>query len=184
MKGGTQRLVEKWTWEKDEWVTTWEEIERWSIDPGRVPEPAWDSLEQCEEGYRRMEERRRYKGTRLARKPERQPQDYFLGRGHTRRLAESRRRPEPTPRAYCGERVTGQAPCYAVERTVSPVRYSSPVRSIRAPRICRAGMGIQPGRRVPAQHSWSPVYLLGPGYLVSGELAQPNIKEVSSLQRT
>lgn len=82
MKGGTQRLVEKWTWEKDEWVTTWEEVERWSIDPGRVPGPAWDSLEQCEEGYRRMEERRRYKGTRLARKPERQPQDYFLGGAH------------------------------------------------------------------------------------------------------
>jgi hypothetical protein len=34
----------------DEWVTTWEEIEKWSIDPGRVPEPTWDSMEQCEEG--------------------------------------------------------------------------------------------------------------------------------------
>jgi hypothetical protein len=76
-----QRFVEKWTREKDEWVTTWEEIERWSIDPERVPVPAWDSMEQCEEGYRRMEEWRRYKGTRLAWKPERQPQYFFLGGG-------------------------------------------------------------------------------------------------------
>ena len=50
--------------------TTWEEVERWSVDPGRVPEPTWDSMEQCEEGYRRMESARQ---TRLARKPERQP---------------------------------------------------------------------------------------------------------------
>ena len=28
--------------------TTWEEIDRWAVDPERVPEPAWDSLEQCE----------------------------------------------------------------------------------------------------------------------------------------
>ena len=96
-------------------------------------------------------------GTRLA-------PNIFGGGGHTRRLAESCRRPEPTPRAYCGDRVTGQAPCYAVVRTVSPVRYSILVRSIPAPSIGRTRMGIQPGRRVPAQHSWSPVYLLGPGY--------------------
>ena len=38
-----------------DYVTTWNEIERWSVDPGRVQEPAWDSLEQCEEEYRRME---------------------------------------------------------------------------------------------------------------------------------
>ena len=41
--------------QREESETTWEEIERWSVDPERVPEPAWDSLEQCEEGYRRME---------------------------------------------------------------------------------------------------------------------------------
>ena len=35
--------------------TTWEEIDRWAADPERVQEPAWDSLQQCEEGYRRME---------------------------------------------------------------------------------------------------------------------------------
>ena len=39
--------------------TTWEEIDRWAVDPERVPEPAWDSLEQCEEGYRRMESKRK-----------------------------------------------------------------------------------------------------------------------------
>ena len=36
-----------------------------------------------------------------------------------RKLAESGRRPEPTPRAYRGECVTGQAPCYAEMRKVS-----------------------------------------------------------------
>ena len=38
--------------------TTWEEIDRWAADPERVQEPAWDSLQQCEEGYRRMESKR------------------------------------------------------------------------------------------------------------------------------
>ena len=38
-----------------DYVTTWDEIDRWSVDPERVPETAWDSLEQCEEGHRRME---------------------------------------------------------------------------------------------------------------------------------
>ena len=43
---------DSWTGEQRylEYETTWEEIERWSVDPGRVPEPAWDSLEQCENG--------------------------------------------------------------------------------------------------------------------------------------
>lgn len=76
--------------------------------------------------------------------------------------------------------MTGQTPWYAVMRTVSPFRIHSPVRSIPAPRICRARGGIQPGRMVPAQHSWSPVHLLGPGYpapalrTVSGASAQPS----------
>jgi hypothetical protein len=47
---------------------------------------------------------------------------------------------------------------------VSPVRIQSPVCSIPTPRICQARMGIQPGRMVPVQRSWSPVHLLGPGY--------------------
>ena len=55
--------------------TTWEEIDRWAVDPGRVPEPAWDSLEQCEEGYRRMERQARRRG----RKPESQPQKCIGG---------------------------------------------------------------------------------------------------------
>ena len=52
--------------------TTWEEIDRWAVDPERVPEPAWDSLEQCEEGYRRMELERQSR--RRKRKPKGQPQ--------------------------------------------------------------------------------------------------------------
>ncbi|XP_071240786.1 uncharacterized protein [Salvelinus alpinus] len=78
--------------------------------------------------------------------------------------AESGYRPEPTPRAYRGERVTGQAPCYAGKRTVSPVRMHSPVRSEPALRKHHARVGIQPGRIVPAQRSWSPVRRFGPGY--------------------
>ena len=73
-------------------------------------------------------------------------------------------RPEPTPRAYRGERVTGQAPCYPVLRTMPSVCIHSPVRSVQAPRSGRARVGIQPGRIVPAQRSWPPVRLFGPDY--------------------
>ena len=38
------------------------------------------------------------------------------------------RRPTLTSCGYRGARETGQAPCYAVVRTVSPVRVHSPVR--------------------------------------------------------
>ena len=48
--------------------TLWEEIDRWAADPERVQEPAWDSLQQCEEGYRRMESKR--KARRLRAKTE------------------------------------------------------------------------------------------------------------------
>jgi hypothetical protein len=58
-----------------------------------------------------------------------------LGSGHMGSVAKSGRRPEPTPHAYRGERWTGQAPCFAMRRTVSPVRRHSPVRYIAAPRI-------------------------------------------------
>ena len=58
---------------------------------------------------------------------ERQPQ-IFLGGGHTRCGTKPGSRPELTPRAYYKQRITGQAPCYAVKRTVSPVRAHSPVR--------------------------------------------------------
>ena len=92
-------------------------------------------------------------------------------------MHECGRRPEPTPRDYCGERVTGQALCYAEERMVSPVHYSSTVRSIPAPRIGRGRMGIQPGMR----RSWSPVYLFGipPVYLFGPEYPAPALHTVS-----
>ena len=80
-------------------------------------------------------------------------------------MAKSGRRPEPTPCAYRGERWIGQAPCYAVRPTVSPVRRHSPVRYIAAPRIGRARVGIEPCAMKPAQRIWSPVRLLGPGYM-------------------
>ena len=89
----------------------------------------------------------------------------FFGGGHTGSVAESGLRPEPTPRAYRKERDTGQAPCYAVERTVSPVRIHSLVRYIPTPRIGRARVGIQPGRIVLAQRAWPPERLFGPGCL-------------------
>ena len=40
--------------------------------------------------------------------------------GHMGSVAKSGRRPEPNPCAYRRARGTGQAPCYVVERTVSP----------------------------------------------------------------
>ena len=80
-------------------------------------------------------------------------------------MAKSGRRPAPSPRAYCEERGTGQAACYAVRRTVSPVRRHSPVHYIAAPRIGRARVGIEPGAMKPAQRIWSPGRLLGPGYM-------------------
>ena len=56
--------------------TTWEEIDRWAVDPGRVPEPAWDSMEQCKEGYRRM---RLAKPARQCDRYERQPPQKKFG---------------------------------------------------------------------------------------------------------
>ena len=75
------------------------------------------------------------------------------------------RRPAPTSCAYRGAGETGQAPCYAVKRTVSPVRVHSPVRYIPAPRIGRARVGIEPSAMKPALRIWSPVRLLGPAYM-------------------
>ncbi|XP_052330582.1 uncharacterized protein LOC127910567 [Oncorhynchus keta] len=74
-----------------------------------------------------------------------------------------------------GGRGTGQAPCYAVERTVSPVRVLSPVRYIPAPHICRARVKIQPGRLVPALLSRSPVRLHGPVYPVPPPHTSPPV---------
>jgi hypothetical protein len=72
--------------------TTWEEIDRWAADPERVHAPAWDSLQQCEEGYRRMESKR--KTRRRRGKTESNPQ-LFIGGGRRERV-ESGFRPEPT----------------------------------------------------------------------------------------
>ena len=56
-------------------------------------------------------ERRHYEElARQCNRDERQPQN-FLGEGHTGSVAKSVRRPEPTPRAYRGARLTGQASC-------------------------------------------------------------------------
>ena len=82
--------------------------------------------------------------------------------GHTGSVAKAGRRPAPTSHAYRRERGTGQAPCYAVRRTVSPVRLHNPVRYIPAPCIGQARVGIEPGAMNPAQRIWSPVRLLGP----------------------
>ena len=99
---------------------------------------------------------------------------------HTGSVAKSGRRPTPIPCAYRGERgrCTGQAPCYAMRCTVSPVRRHSPVRYIAAPRIGRARVGIKPGAMNPAQRIWSPVHLLGPVYM------SPALPMVSPGRRT
>ena len=76
-------------------------------------------------------------------------------------------------RAYRGGHCTGQALCYAVECTVSPVRMLSSVRYIPAPRICRARVRIQPGRMVPALLSRFPVRLHGPVYPVPPPRTSP-----------
>jgi hypothetical protein len=36
--------------QREEPETIWEVVERWSADLRRLPEPAWESMEQCEEG--------------------------------------------------------------------------------------------------------------------------------------
>jgi hypothetical protein len=62
-----------------------------------------------------------------------------------------------TSRAHNKDRGTGQALCYVVKRTVSPVRVHSLVRSEPALCNCNARVVIQPGQIVPDQRSWSPL---------------------------
>ena len=81
---------------------------------GRGQDPAMEAGGGSERGTATI---RGVKATTEARKA---TPKYFLG-GHTGRLAEVGFRPEPTPHAYRG---TGQASCYAVMHTVSPVRPS------------------------------------------------------------
>ena len=136
----------------------------WMVkDPGHsleniaAPKKSW---------RRRRSERRWYEEAARRRgwKPESQPQK-CLGRGHTGSVAKPGRRTAPTSCAHRGARETGQAPCYAVKRTVSPVRVHSPVRYIPAPRIGRARVSIEPSAMKPALRIWSPVRLLGLAYM-------------------
>ena len=88
----------------------------------------------------------------------------FRSGGLTGSMAMPGRRPAQTPCAYRGARETGQAPCYAMERTVFPVRVHSPVRFIPALRIGRARVGIEPGKVGQDWCSRAPVRLHGPVY--------------------
>ena len=95
-------------------------------------------------------ERQRYEELAQRGVHKRQPPKHFLG-GGTRgdwwsQVMDS------------GERVTSQVPVYAALRRVSPVHSHCPVRSLQAPRSCRARVGIQPLIQPP------PVRLFGPGY--------------------
>ncbi|KAM9528409.1 uncharacterized protein ACWYII_041088 [Salvelinus alpinus] len=147
-------------WEKEDW--TWEEI----LD-GKGP---WAEPVECRRPKAELEaakaERRRYE--EAARKQGWKPASTtlkFLGgwlRGSGPRAG---RRPAPTSQANRGEREYGQTPCYAVERTVSPVRVHSPVRVIPPPRTGRARLSIEPSAMRPALHIWPPVRLLGPAYM-------------------
>ncbi|KAM9411161.1 uncharacterized protein ACWYII_025976 [Salvelinus alpinus] len=150
-----QRSQDSWTWEeildgKGPWA-----------QPGEYRRPKAE-LEAAKAERRWYEEAARRRGW----EPESQTQT-FLGGGHTRSVAKPGRIPEPTPRAYRGVRGrrTGQTPCYAVKRTVSPVRVLSPVRAIPPCRTGRARLGIEPDVMKPAQRIWPPVRLLGPAYM-------------------
>ncbi|XP_052314142.1 proline-rich protein 36-like isoform X1 [Oncorhynchus keta] len=160
-----QRYLENWTWEeildgKGPWA-----------QPGEYCRPKAE-LEAAKAERRRYEKAAWQRGW----KPERQPQIFWGGR-YTRSVAKSSRRPEPTPHAYRRARGTGQAPCYAVERMVSPVRVHSPVRYIPGPRIGRDRVGIEPGAMKPALRIWSPVHLLGPAYMA------PALRMVSQVRQ-
>jgi hypothetical protein len=123
----------------------WERILDVGGDPGGKGSPAVGAGGSSEEG--RGSEK---KGPGLHRVTvgskdwEATPKTFFGGR-HVGSVAESVFRPEPTRHTYRKERGTGQAPCYAVERTVSPVRVHSPVRYIPTPHNGQARVGIQPG---------------------------------------
>ena len=75
-------------------------------------------------------------------------------------------KPAHTPCAHRWARETGQAPCYAMERTVFPVRVHSPVRFIPVLHIGRARVGIESGKLGQAWCSRAPVRLHGPVYPV------------------
>ncbi|KAM9544483.1 uncharacterized protein ACWYII_035825 [Salvelinus alpinus] len=153
---------EQQQWGKEEW--TWEEIldgkGPWT-QPGEYRRPKAE-LEAAKAERRFYEAKARKSGW----KPERLTQK-FLGGWLKGSVAKPGWIPEPTPRACRGVRGrrTGQTPCYAVKRTVSPVRVLSPVRAIPPCRTGRARLGIEPDAMKPAQRIWPPVRLLGPAYM-------------------
>ena len=61
-----------------------------------------------------------------------------------------------------GKRSWSRFQCHVL-RTVPSVHSHSSVRAVHALRTCPVKRGIQPGKVVPAQRSWSPVRLLGSG---------------------
>jgi hypothetical protein len=168
-----QRTKQRGTEQQEKW--TWEDI----LD-GEGPWSQAGEYRRPKEEIKAAKKERRYYEARYAPrdKAERQPQNNFVG-GHTGSLAESGWRPEPTPRAYRGERVTGQAPYYAVMRTVSSGRVHRPVRSVPVPCISRARLSIQPERVVPALRSRSPVRLHGPVYPVPVSRTRPEVRVTS-----
>ena len=68
----------RWTWEEIlDGAGPWTQQGEYRC-PKEELEAAKAERRYYEDKYRRIEEQRRYEGTRLARKPERQPQDYFF----------------------------------------------------------------------------------------------------------
>ena len=150
--------MEKWTWEEIlDGKGPWEQ-------PGDYCRPKAE-LEAAKAERRHYEELARQSGW----KPEIQTQT-FLGGRLTGSMATPGRRPEPTSCGYWGARETGQAPCYAVVRTVSPVRVHSPVRYIPAPRIGLARVGIELGSMSPRAGVHGTILKHG----VPGSRAQPS----------
>ncbi|KAM9513434.1 uncharacterized protein ACWYII_046869 [Salvelinus alpinus] len=149
-------------WREEEW--SWEQIFNGEGPWAKVGENrrSREEKEAATAQERWYEEAARMRGW----KPERLTQK-FLGGGLKGSVAKPGRIPEPTPRACRGVRGrrTGQTPCYAVKRTVSPVRVLSPVRAIPPCRTGRARLGIEPDAMKPAQRIWPPVRLLGPAYM-------------------
>ena len=145
--------LEKWTWEEIlDGKGPWEQ-------PGDYCRPKAE-LEAAKAERRHYEELARQSGW----KPESQPQK-CIGGWLTGSIAMPGKRLAQTPCAYRGAIETGQAPCYAVVRTVSPVRVHSPVRYIPAPRISRTRLSVEPNAMKPALRIWSPVRLLEPAYM-------------------
>ena len=109
-----EKKREEWTWEDvldGKGAYTWEEI---LAGRDRLPWEQVEALRRVEAAGQRNQ-RERYAGTRLARKPERHPQEIFLG-GHTGSLARPGKSRKPATRDYREVRMRWRAPCYAPSR--------------------------------------------------------------------